>query len=442
MLRRIQQRLFLFILASAALALVCQVLFQFNLRQGFLDHINSNEKELIAKLLTNARVRKGSWDFITKPPSYWPHSLQFVLPKWETESRLLLLDDEQNLIKGIALSPEDKEKMIPLVNDGHPLGYFYLRPKTEIADSANLAYFTTQKYGALIISIPVLFVCIILSLFASRRLLLPINALARGIHLLSKGEYSVRLPINTLDELGQLESDFNSLAQVLENNEKSRRQLVADIAHDLRTPLTIIRGETKALMDGIRPTTKEALASLNAEATYLSRMVDDLYHLSLYDISAMHYVKEEIDLVEKLTKIAELVRPHFAAKGITLTLSCPPAAVIFGDRQRLHQLFSNLFDNSLKYTDANGQVAVTAEHRPGAVVIQFQDSTPAVPNQDLPRIFDRLYRVDNSRQRNSGGSGLGLAICKSIVTAHEGTIEAGKSSLGGLSITITLPSAA
>jgi two-component system sensor histidine kinase BaeS len=246
--------------------------------------------------------------------------------------------------------------MTPLRDEaGHTIGYFHLRPKTEIANSANLAYLTTQRYGILIISAPVLILCIILSLFASRRLLRPINDLARGIHLLSKGDYSVRIPINTFDELGQLESDFNSLAQIMENNEKNRRQLVADIAHDLRTPLTIIRGETKALLDGIRPTSKEALASLNAEATSLSRMVEDLYQLSLYDISALHYTKEQVDLVERLQQSAEQVRPQFDAKGLTLSLSCPQrVAVILADHQRLCQLFANLFDNSLKYTEAGG----------------------------------------------------------------------------------------
>lgn len=441
MLRRIQQRLFLFLLASASLALVFQVLFQFNLRQGFLDNINKDESALLAKILARKYERKGSLDFIKKPPSSWPHSLQYVLPVWETETRLILLDAERNLIKGSALSPDDLEKVTPLRDEaGHTIGYFHLRPKTEIANTANLAYLTTQKYGILIISAPVLILCVILSLFAARRLLRPINDLACGIHLLSTGDYSVRIPINTLDELGQLESDFNSLAQILENNEKNRRQLVADIAHDLRTPLTIIRGETKALLDGIRPTSKEALASLNAEATSLSRMVDDLYQLSLYDISALHYTKEQVDLVEMLQQSAEQVRPQFDAKGLTLTLSFPQrVAVMHADHQRLCQLFANLFDNSLKYTEAGGRLEVSVASQPQTVVIQFQDSAPSVPDQDLPRIFDRLFRVDSSRQRKEGGSGLGLAICKSIVKAHEGSIEAGRSGLGGLLISITLP---
>lgn len=440
MIHKIQQLLFAFIIAAAALTIGCQLFFQFHLRQSFLDNINNEDTVQFSKILARAYEKRGTWDFIKKPPSDWPHSLQFALPAWETESRLILLDAERNLIKGSALSPDDQEKMIPLLNDGHTLGYFYLRPKTEITSSATDTYLTTQEYGVLVIIGPVLFFCVILSLFAARRLLRPIHALTRGIELLAGGDYSARIPISSLDELGRLSNDFNSLALILENNEKTRQQLVGDIAHDLRTPLMILQGEIKALKDGVRPSTTEAMDSLTEEVSHLCHMVDDLYQLSQYDISALTYDKEEVNPLKMLQRISDQVRPQFAAKGIALTLTCPTSsASLFADRKRLHQLFSNLFDNSLNYTDAGGRLEVIAEYNSGTMVIRFQDSAPSVPEQDLPRIFDRLYRVKNSRHRSPGSSGLGLAICKCIVNAHEGTIEADKSSLGGLSITVILP---
>ncbi|MDD5760008.1 MAG: ATP-binding protein [Desulfobulbaceae bacterium] len=443
MIRKIQLLLFIFIIAAAGVTISCQIFFQFNLRQGFLDQINKEQEDLLGKLLVHAYELKSngsSWDFIKKPPTDWPHSLQYVLPVWEIESRLILLDADRNLILGGNYSPDDHQKMTPLVKGSETLGYFHLRRKVEIADSANRTYFTRQKYGALILSGPVLLVCVILSMFAARRLLRPIHALACGIKLLAEGDYSARIPVSSLDELGQLSNDFNSLALLLESNEKNRQQLVADIAHDLRTPLMILQGEIKALKDGVRPVTTEAMDSLNEEVSHLRQMVDDLYQLSQYDISALHYDKEEVDPIKMLQRITDKVRPQFAAKGVTLTLTCPPpTASMLADRKRLHQLFSNLFDNSLKYTDPGGRLEVIAEYRQGAVVIQFQDSAPSVPDQDLPLIFDRQYRVKNSRNRSSNGSGLGLAICRCIVQAHEGTIEADKSILGGLAITITLP---
>jgi len=441
MIRRIQHLLFAFFIAVAVVTLACQLFFQFSLRQSFLDHLNKDEEGLVSDaLIFSYRTNGSSWDFLKKSSVEWPHALRFVLPELEVESRVILLDADRNLIMGNRVTPRDQEELTPLLDDGHTLGYLYLRPKQEITDAADLTYLETQEKGLLIISGPVLLACVLLSLFATRRLLRPIHSLAGGIQLLAEGDYSVRIPIKSLDELGRLSNDFNSLALILENNEKNRQQMVADIAHDLRTPLMILKGEIKALKDGVRPTTMESMDSLDEEVTHLSHMVDDLYHLSLYDISALHYDKEVVDLVKMLQRMTDQVRPQFAAQGIALTLTCPSSAVsMFADRKRLHQLFANLFDNSLKYTDPEGRLEVIAEYRPGAMAIRFQDSAPSVPDQDLPHIFDRLYRVKSSRHRSPGGSGLGLAICKSIVKAHEGSIEAGKSSLGGLSIIITLP---
>ncbi|MDD5757725.1 MAG: ATP-binding protein [Desulfobulbaceae bacterium] len=442
MIHRIQQRLFLFIVTAATLAVACLLILQLSLRQGFLDYINMDERaDLSAALIQTFHNRGNSWVFFSDDSSLWPERLDLVVPRDEIASRLFLLDANKNLVLGKAFSTDRNIVLTPLKDDGQILGYYALQPKSKISQRTNIAFVKRQEQSLLLISIPILLLSIILSLIAARHLLRPINALSQGLHLLSKGQYSSRVAIKSRDELGQLSNELNSLALILENNEKIRCQLVADIAHELRTPLTILRGEIRALLDGIRPTTPVALESLNTEVLHLNRMVDDLYQLSLYDISALNYDMKPVAPIRLLDEIIELFRPQFSSKGITISFLPPssPARLMSADHNRLRQLFSNLLSNSLKHTDANGRIEVIAKYTPTSIEIVFQDSPPAVLNEDLPNIFNHLFRVDSSRNRATGGSGLGLTICRSIVSAHEGTITAGPSPLGGLLIAISLP---
>ena len=207
----------------------------------------------------------------------------------------------------------------------------------------------------------------------------------------------------------------------------------------MRTPLSILRGEIEALQDGTRPLDAAAVASLHEEVWRLRRLVDDLYQLSLSDLGALQYRKEpvQVDVVlrEEVTSLAAALRE----KKITLDVQINPGLALDADAGRLRQLFSNLLHNSLRYTDRGGRLRVRAAMEDGSMVIDVQDSAPGVVEAALPRIFDRLYRVERSRSRDSGGAGLGLAICQRIVQAHHGSITAHPSPLGGLWIRIRFP---
>ncbi|EKD40360.1 MAG: hypothetical protein ACD_75C00075G0001, partial [uncultured bacterium] len=267
--------------------------------------------------------------------------------------------------------------------------------------------------------------------------------LAAATHRMAAGEFSTRVPVTTADELGRLAGDFNTLALTLESNEKARRQWVADISHELRTPLAVLRGEIEAIQDGVRNFDPESLRSLHQEVLRLGRLVDDLHQLSMSDLGALTYRREQQDLVIVLEQSLEFYRPEFVRKNIDLQADLPVSAPVnlFADQERLRQLFANLLDNSLKYTDEQGVVAVRLAIDADKVLIDFQDSAPRVAESDLPKLFDRLYRVENSRNRATGGSGLGLAICRNIVEAHDGAITASLSPLGGVWIQITFPRA-
>jgi two-component system sensor histidine kinase BaeS len=284
-----------------------------------------------------------------------------------------------------------------------------------------------------------------LSIFAAgllaRQLLLPIRRIGGGVKALAAGEYQTRIKANGHDELGQLSQYFNSLAQTLQQNEVARRQWIADISHELRTPLSVLRGELEAVQDGVRQPTPDRIQSLHSEVLALTKLVEDLYELSLSDVGAMNYHKERINVTDIILGIQQNFVARFASRGIVLREITQPDMVlpVFADARRLYQLFSNLAENSCRYTDAGGFCEITLYKTKKTVMVTFQDSAPSVPPEALPKLFERLYRVEKSRSRELGGAGLGLAICKNIVEAHGGTITAYQSQYGGLSVQVELP---
>jgi two-component system sensor histidine kinase BaeS len=283
---------------------------------------------------------------------------------------------------------------------------------------------------------------LLLAFALARWLLKPVRELAAGTRALAEGDYARRVGDRRGDELGELARDFNHLARTLEQHRESRRRWGADIAHELRTPLSVLRGEIQALQDGIRSVTPSALNSLNAECERIGSLVEDLYQLSLADAGALEYSFESVDLGELLQEGVDLQKHGFADAGLKLELDVRGGARVRGDTRRLGQLIDNLLANSRRYTEAPGRVRLTLADEAGSVSMVVEDSAPGVPQAALPRLFDRLFRVDASRNRDTGGAGLGLAICRAIVLAHGGSIEATASALGGLRIEVRLPALA
>ncbi|MBN3755642.1 HAMP domain-containing protein [Paraburkholderia sp. Tr-20389] len=271
----------------------------------------------------------------------------------------------------------------------------------------------------------------------ARVLLSPVRRLVLATHRLASGDYSIRVPDTGSDELHELAADFNRLAISLGNAERSRRNFIADISHELRTPLAVLRGELEAIEDGVRKPDRTTLASLQAEVALLSQLIDDLYELSLADIGELSFEKVRLDVAPIVEAAAESFRDRLADKKIALETDIGEASVIMlGDPYRLTQLMKNLLENALRYTDESGKVRVAVAQHEREIRIDVQDSHPAVPEPLLPHLFDRLFRVDASRSRQSGGAGLGLALCKHIVSQHGGTIDALRSPLGGLWIAV------
>ena len=267
--------------------------------------------------------------------------------------------------------------------------------------------------------------------------------MAGATHRLAAGDYASRVEIGANDELGTLARDFNQLAQTLEHTERARRTFMADISHELRTPLAVLRAELEAIQDGIRPPSASTLEAMNQELGQRGKLIDDLHDLSLTDVGAMAYRRAPIDLVTVLQAAQAGMQRRFEAAGLRLEVSiAPPPLSISGDEARLQQLFGNLLENSLRYTDKGGIARLHCQRDDAVAGISIEDSAPGVPEDKLEKLFERFYRLEASRNRASGGSGLGLAICRNIVEAHDGKIVAEPSPLGGLRIRIELPLAA
>jgi two-component system, OmpR family, sensor histidine kinase BaeS len=465
-------RLFLAILTATGLAILSLFLImRWSIDRGFYQYLSTmdqNRLEQAVNDLVRAYDEHRSWDFLNTNPPQWDlrgemHSPEresarpqlFEQRTMETGQRppmppsfhagraggpLIILNSEKRAVFG-SLPKGEEVNFHTIIVRGETVGYVGLMSPKHFLHPMQVQFLSQQKVALALAAAGMVVVIVIISLPLSRRLVMPIAAMAAATHEIASGKYGTRIPVSSSDELGRLARDFNDMAQTLEKHEKDRRQWVADISHELRTPIAVLRGEIEALLDGIRFVTPETIQSLHAEVLRLNRLVEDLYQLSLSDIGALTFRKEDIDLVEALGDSLESYKAEFTRKGIALTNDVPEdkEVTVFADRERLNQLFANLFENSLRYTTSGGSLAVGLAQSEEQVIVELQDSAPGVPEKDLNRLFERLYRVEGSRSRTSGGAGLGLAICKNIVEAHEGTISAHQSQLGGLLIRITLP---
>jgi two-component system sensor histidine kinase BaeS len=281
----------------------------------------------------------------------------------------------------------------------------------------------------------------VVAVLLSKNLLGPVRRLADGTRNLAQRRFDTRIAVQSSDELGQLARDFNAMAEQLDNYEHRQKQWLSDISHELRTPLSVIIGEIEALQDGVRVADDRALASLYTEASHIRKIVSDLHDLSFAEAGAMSLNLQPIEPLTVLKEVATLFRDRGRSEGLDVVEAFASEAglQIAGDRDRLRQVFTNICENAFQYTEKPGTLTIESESTGRAVRIVFEDTGPGVPPAVLPRLFDRLYRVDASRDRATGGSGLGLSICKGIIENHGGTIRAAAGRRGGLRIEIELP---
>lgn len=281
----------------------------------------------------------------------------------------------------------------------------------------------------------------VLSLFVSRRIVEPLQQLSIVSQRLAQGYYHERTSIQSDDELAVLSQSVNQLAEALEQTEQRRLRLLADVAHELRTPLTTIEGYMEGLIDGVIAPEPQTFGMIQREAVRLKRLIEELAILSHAEAGQLHVAPRPVDLDSIVENVIAQFHFQLAAQEVALDLRIPPdPVVVFADPDRLQQILINLLSNALRYTPPGGVIGVSVEAHDYYVQISVRDTGIGIPAQHLPHIFERFYRVDKSRARESGGTGIGLTIARHLVYAQGGEIWAESPGPGqGATFHITLP---
>jgi signal transduction histidine kinase len=273
----------------------------------------------------------------------------------------------------------------------------------------------------------------------SRQFLRPLSDLTKAITAMKYGDLNQRVQVRTHDELGQLAETFNQMSAEIHRANQLRRQMTADIAHDLRTPLMVISGYLEALHDGTLPPTPERFEAMNNEAILLKRLVDDLRTLSLADSGELKLALQSVQPRDLLEQVRQSFEPIAHERHIALRLEADlDLPDVRMDRERMVQVLGNLVTNALRYTPVAGVITLGAHQGMSGVRLIVSDTGSGIEQDKLPYIFERFYRTEAARSQNEGESGLGLAIAKSIVEAHGGQIAAESRVGKGTSILITL----
>jgi len=386
-----------------------------------------------------------------RPPPDGPKDQPGQIPgaAGERPGSIALVDQHgQVLIAGLGyrvgeqVPPDDIEAGTPILVDGVRVGTL-VTPRRPAWETPPGNRFLTGFYNALIVGgVGATLIALVLGALLARSITRPLRELNAATVAMSQGALAQRIPIRSRDELGELARSFNQMSARLAQGEDLRRQMTADIAHELRTPLSLILGHAEALSDGVLPPSPETFAIIYDEARQLTHLVEDLRTLSLFDAGEPDLHRQTTAPRELLEGVATAYRSQALSRQVSLIVQAgsdlPPLDV---DPDRMAQVFGNLISNALRYTPEKGRIVLSAGVQEGRVRLTVQDDGPGIAPEDLPHVFQRFYRSDKSRQRQEGGSGLGLAIARSIVEAHGGSLWA-ESTLGeGTAFHITLAAA-
>ncbi len=406
----------------------------------------------LTNMLESYYRSNGSWagvDSILQRPRF-----QKTRDDWSRQP-VALLDAKRDFVFGVGdfasrdkLTAAEIRRGLELQVDGQTVGWLVIGTaappapdRAAVPEDLLLRRIVSATVWA---ALGALGLALILGALLARSLAHPIHDLTQATRDIARGELGRQVTIRSRDELGQLATSFNSMSADLERTREARRQMTADIAHELRTPLSVIVGYTEALQDGKLQGNPAIYAAMNETAQHLQHLVEDLRTLALADAGELSLNRRPADPLALLERAQATHAAQAQAAGVDLRIEAPeelPPAQM--DPERIAQVLNNLVANALRYTPAGGQIVLSAEAEPAgaAVILRVRDTGSGITPADLPFVFERFYRGDKARQQEHGESGLGLAIARSIVESHAGSIEV-ESQVGvGTTFTIRLPAA-
>lgn len=427
-------------------ALLVAVFVGLRTRRAFDQFVDDRGRSALIGTLTRYYQQHGSWQGVASAVAPEPSAepdLGYGHPPIvliAANGQVVLGDDHYRVGQRVPLN--DRARGTPIEVDGAVVGWLTgggggKHPGLGSPEADLLARITQAiTYSA----IGATTIALLLGLVLARTLTQPLRELTAATRIVAKGALGQQVAVRSRDELGTLAASFNRMSSDLAHASTLRRQMTADIAHDLRTPLSVILGYTEALRDGKLPGSEDIYETMHVEAQHLQHLIDDLRTLSLADAGELSLSRQPIAPRALLQRAATSYAAQAQAQHVRLAVQ----AVVDGvevdvDPERIAQVLGNLLGNALRYTPAGGQITLSAETAGDQVRLSVADSGAGITADDLPHIFERFYRADRSRRQYDGSSGLGLAIAKSIVEAHAGTISVASTVGQGTTFTISLP---
>ena len=435
--RSIQTRLIALLVRAFLTVVGLTLAIVFGLTTYFLStptRFNPPERLPIVSRLETFFLTRGSWD-----------GVKIILPideshEWENATLVgldgtILIDRGQanTPLVGTHYTPVEGSRVVPMLVNNHLVGTLVLND-TFVPRQVNAAL--NLLFPVALISIFLAVLTIVIGILLVRRMVNPLAQVIAAARAVAGGDLSTRVSVSGPDDLRALSDSFNHMAATLERNDNERRDMLADIANELRTPLTIMRGRLEGIVDGIYPANADHITPALEETYLLERLVEDLRLLTLAESRQLHFEKSDVNLNDLTRHVVDMFQAEAEEKQILLSAQLPPDedAVITADHQRTEQVVGNLVANAIRYTPEGGKVWIIVEKTSGNVALSVNDNGPGVSPEDLSRIFNRFWREEKSRSRASGGAGLGLAIARQLVEAQGGQISASNLSGGGLQV--------
>ena len=471
---RLKYQLFLtLLLFSVVLIALLAVINSWSFNRGFSKYVLDTATQRLGptvEALQDAYIEYDGWEWVETEPYLLREVWQFGRPverplgraidnrrqdrpnpdvevrgvgrgerRGDGRGRLVLLDSERKTLLGQPIPP-DRLVALPIIVEEQTVGYLGFREPRGIPGDLAAVFTKQQLRSYAYAAVAMVVLSAILAIVLASRVVRPILSVKKAVQTISGGDYEHQIETKRQDEVGDLARNINQLSQTLKNNQTARQQWMAEISHELRTPVAVLQGELEAMQDGITAVNEEAVDSLHAESVRLGLLINDLHDLSMSDVGALDYQMQAVDVGDILQQRLQASHTLMTQAGLNVSLDIPAMPILInGDSKRLAQLFDNLSQNSIRYTETDGNIVIRLTKERNECVLDWSDSSPGVSDDQLPKLFNALYRTDDSRSRETGGSGLGLAIVKKIIDAHGASVRAYHSDMQGLGIQIRFP---
>lgn len=414
----------------------------------FRDFLFDQNREGFVTQLASYYERAGSWDDVDEVYPFTGPRRSMTLKGAQERGPFTLVDDTSHVVvagpghkQGMQVSESDLDHSVPIEVDGQEVGRLIVGRRAFEQTIVEQNFVNRSLQTIAFAAVGAALVALLLGIFLARTLSKPLRELTLATRAVAEGNLEQSVPVRSKDELGQLAESFNQMNADLARSRDLRRQMTADIAHELRTPLSVILGHTEAIRDGVMSPSEESFEIIHDEILRLSSMIEDLRLLSLVEAGELPFEPRPYAPLKLLDEIKAAYAPKAKQKSIDIKvdIAAPPNNINL-DPDRMTQVLGNLMENALRYTPEGGQIILSAENSSDDVVeMRITDTGPGVEPEQFEHLFDRFYKGDKSRSREQGSSGLGLAIAKSIVEGHGGSIRAESRPGQGMTFVIRLP---